>query len=255
MGGGQGSKKVHPDGEGKRIMPEWEENWPWERLKTDTSAREAFLEHYQPFVRHVASRVVQRSLEWGRDEELSEAFLAFDQALSLFQPDRGVPFLAYARLLIKRQLIDYYRRQNKPASLSLDVEEVGLVVETYLSVPKFYQEEQNKERAAEIREYSAELAEWGLTFANLVKVSPKHRDTRETLLRAARELAYDSILWSQVERTKRLPMQLLAQKTGLHLKVLERGRKYIMAVSLLIARSHDYIYLREYVLPQERSRN
>ncbi|MHB8125396.1 MAG: sigma-70 family RNA polymerase sigma factor [Desulfitobacteriaceae bacterium] len=235
-------------------MPEWEENWPWERLKTDTSAREAFLEHFQPFVRHVASRVVQRGLEWGRDEELSEAFLAFDQALSLFQPDREVPFLAYARLLIKRQLIDFFRRQKKPVSLPLDEEEVGFVVETYLSVPEYYQQEQNQERAAEVREYSAELTEWGLTFANLVEVSPKHRDTRETLLRAARELAYDSILWSQVERTRRLPLKLLTEKTGIHLKVLERGRKYILAVALLIARSHDYIYLREYVLPQERSR-
>lgn len=235
-------------------MSEWEENWPWQRLKTDTSAREAFLEHFQPFVRHVASRVVQRSLEWGRDEELSEAFLAFNQALDLFQPDKGVPFLAYARLLIKRQLIDYFRRYKKSVPLSLDEEEVGLVVENYLSVPEFYQQEQNRERAAEVREYSAELAEWGLTFANLVEVSPKHRDTRETLLRAARELAHDSILWSQVERTKRLPMQLLAEKTGLHLKVLERGRKYILAVALLIAHSHDYIYLREYVFPQERSR-
>ncbi len=235
-------------------MPEWEENWPWESLKTDMSAKEAFLEHFQPFVKHVASRVVQRSLEWGRDEELSEAFLAFDQALRLFQPDRGVPFLAYARLLIKRQLIDYFRRHNKPTPLPLDEEGVGQVVETYLSVPEFHQQEQNRERAAEVREYSVELSEWGLTFTNLVEVSPKHRDTRETLLRAARELAQDPILWSQVTRTKRLPMQLLIEKTGLHLKVLERGRKYILAVALLISRSHDYIYLREYVLPQERSR-
>ncbi|TGE31684.1 RNA polymerase sigma-I factor [Desulfosporosinus sp. Sb-LF] len=235
-------------------MPEWEENWPWERLKTDASDREAFLEHFQPFIRYVASRVVKRSLEWGRDEELSEAFLAFNQALNLFQPDKGVPFLAYARLLIKRQLIDYFRRHNKPASLPLDEEEVGFVVETYISVPEFYQQEQNRERAAEVQDYSEELAKWGLTFANLVEVSPKHRDTRESLLRAARELAHDSSLWSQVERTKRLPMQQLSEKTGLHLKVLERGRKYILAVAILIARSHDYIYLREYVYPQGRSR-
>ncbi len=43
-------------------MLEWEDNWPWERLKTDTSARETFLEHFQSFIRHVASRVVQRNL-------------------------------------------------------------------------------------------------------------------------------------------------------------------------------------------------
>ncbi|HWQ73497.1 MAG TPA: RNA polymerase sigma-I factor [Desulfitobacteriaceae bacterium] len=234
-------------------MLEWEENWPWERLKTDTSARETFLEHFQSFIRHVASRVVQRNLEWGRDEELSEAFLAFNQALNMFQPEKGVPFLAYARLLIRRQLIDYFRRQEKVVPLSLSKEEVGFVAETYFSVSEFHQQEQNQERAAEIREYSLELAEWGLTFADLVEVSPKHRKTRENLLGAARELAHDSILWSQVKRTKRLPIQHLSQKTGLHLKVLERGRKYVLAVALLIARRHDYIYLREYVISRERS--
>jgi RNA polymerase sigma-I factor len=235
-------------------MLEWKETWCWERLKTDTSAREAFLQHFQSFVRHVASRVAQRNLEWGRDEELSEAFLAFDKALSLFQLEKGVPFLAYARLLIKRRLIDYYRRQKKLATLSLDVEEVEMAVEACRSVPEFYQREQNQERAAEIREYSLELAEWGLTFANLVEVSPKHNTTREKLLRVAWELANDSILWSQTKRTKRLPIQLLAEKTGFHIKVLERGRKYVLAAAILIARSYDFKYLSEYVIPRERSR-
>ncbi len=97
-----------------------------------------------------------------------------------------MPFLAYARLLIRRQLIDYFRRQEKVVPLSLSKEEVGFVAETYFSVSEFHQQEQNQERAAEIREYSLELAEWGLTFADLVEVSPKHRKTRENLLGAAR---------------------------------------------------------------------
>jgi RNA polymerase sigma factor len=236
-------------------MLEWKENWCWERLKTDNSAREVFLQHFQSFVRHVASRVAQRNLEWGRDEELSEAFLAFDKALSLFQMEKGVPFLAYARLLIKRRLIDYYRRQKKLTTLSLDVEEVELAVEACRNVPEYYKQEQNRERAAEILEYSLELAEWGLTFANLVEVSPKHSITREKLLRVAWELANDSILWSRVKETKRLPIQLLAEKTGFHIKVLERGRKYILASAILIAHSHDFKYLSEYVIPRERSRN
>jgi RNA polymerase sigma factor len=235
-------------------MLEWKENWCWESLKNDASAREAFLQHFQTFIRHVASRVAQRNLEWGRDEELSEALLAFNKALSLFELEKGVPFSAYARLLIKRRLIDYYRREKKPATLSLDVEEVELAVETCRSVPEFFQQEENRERAAEIREYSLELAEWGLTFANLVEVSPKHNTTRKKLLYVAWELANDPILWSQIKRTKRLPIQALAEKTGFHIKVIERGRKYILASAILMARSHDFKYLSEYVIPRERGR-
>ncbi|HHY26773.1 MAG TPA: RNA polymerase subunit sigma, partial [Desulfitobacterium dehalogenans] len=76
--------------------------------------------------------------------------------------------------------------------------------------------------------------------------------SRETLLRVARTLALSPELWQQVERTGKLPMQALTLKTQVHPKVLERGRKYILAVALLIANQHDYIYLREYVLPDER---
>ncbi|SPF40056.1 hypothetical protein SBF1_2160001 [Candidatus Desulfosporosinus infrequens] len=46
-------------------------------------------------------------------------------------------------------------------------------------------------------------------------------------------------------------MQALILKTQFHPKVLERGRKYILAVALLMANQHDYVYLREYVLPRE----
>jgi RNA polymerase sigma factor len=233
-------------------MPEWESKWPWKKIKLDPQAREDFLQESQPFIRHVSSQACHRTLEWGRDEELSEALIAFNEAIGHYEEDRGVPFLAYARLLIKRRLIDYYRKQRLREALPLDQDEVGQAVEIYLGVHEFREHQQNQERAAEIQEFAKALAQYSLTFNDLVEVSPKHRDTRETLLRVARTLAYESELWSQVEKKGRLPMQALVLKTQVHPKVLERGRKFILAVALLIANQHDYIYLREYVLPSER---
>ncbi|GAB6172811.1 RNA polymerase sigma factor SigI [Paradesulfitobacterium aromaticivorans] len=233
-------------------MPEWEERWPWDRIKTDQDTRETFLHDSQPFVRHVASQACHRLLEWGRDEELSEGFVAFNEAIDNFEPERGVPFFAYARVLIKRRLIDYYRRQRSREALPLDQVEVGLAVEAALSLHDFREHEQNRERATEIKEYAQELGQWGLTFSDLVEVSPKHRDSRETLLRVARILALDEDLWQQVSEKGKVPMQALALRSGIHPKVLERGRKYILAVAILIAKQNDYIYLREYVLPPER---
>ena len=233
-------------------MPEWEEQWTWQRLKEDLEAREAFLAESQAFIRHVASQACYRSLEWGKDDELSEALIVFNEAIDLFVVDKGVPFLAYARVLMKRRLIDYYRRQRLRQAISLDQEEIGRGIDVYLGLDEFREQEQNSERAAEIQQFSKALATFQLTYQDLVVVSPKHRDSRETLLRAARELAFDTELWLQVERKGKVPMQALALKTEIHPKVLERGRKYILAVALLIANQHDYVYLREYVLPQER---
>ena len=236
-------------------MPEWEDKRLWQRLKEDSDAREAFLAEYQTFIWHVASQACFHSLEWGRDDELSEALIAFNEAIDLFVTDEGVPFLAYARVLMKRRLIDYYRRHRLRQAMSLDQEDIGRGIYRCLGLDEFREQEQDRERAEEIKQFSRALASFQLTYQNLVEVSPKHRDSRETLLRAARELAFDSELWPQVERNGKVPMQALALKTQIHPKVLERGRKYILAVALLMANQHDYVYLREYVLTRERGAN
>jgi RNA polymerase sigma factor len=233
-------------------MPEWEDKILWQHLKEDSEARDAFLAEYQTFIRHVASQACFHSLEWGRDDELSEAMIAFNEAIDLFVTDKGVPFLAYARVLMKRRLIDYYRKHRLRQTVSLDQEDIGRGVDIYLGIDEFREQEQDKERAEEIQQFSKALASFKLTYKNLVEVSPKHRDSRETLLRAAQELAVDAELWPQVERNGKIPMQALALKTQIHPKVLERGRKYILAVAILIANQHDYVYLREYVLAGER---
>lgn len=229
-------------------MPDWEEPRFWEEV-ANRQVREDCLTASQPFVLHVAGQVCGRHLEWGRDEELSEALIAFNTALDHFELGKGVPFLAFARLLIKRRLIDYFRRQERHQALPLEVPEVGLTAELQISVSDFREQEQNGERAAEIREFAQELKQYGLSFSDLIEASPKHRDTRESLQRAAFQLATDPLLWAQVKQKGKIPMQALATRSGLHLKVLERGRKYILAVALLIAHNHQYIYLREYVLP------
>ena len=234
-------------------MPEWELRWPWQKIIDDPLVREDFLQESQPFIRYVTNQVCHRILDWGRDEELSEALIAFNEAIEHYEEDRGVPFLAYARLLIKRRLIDYYRRQKSREALPLDQEDVGQAVEIHVGLHEFREREQNQERAQEVREFAKVLAQYNLNFNDLVEASPKHRDTRENLLRVARALALDSELWNQVETKKgKLPMQALTLKTQVHPKVLERGRKFILAVAVLIANQHDFIYLREYVLPGGR---
>lgn len=234
-------------------MPDWKDQSTWQRLKEEAELREEFLYESRTFIRHVASQACFRSLEWGRDEELSEALIAFNEAIDQFAVNKGVPFLAYARVLMKRRLIDYHRKQKHlQQALSIDQEEIGRSVDVHLGLEEFREREQNLERAAEIQQFSKALAVFQLTFQDLVKASPKHRDSRKTLLRVARELALDPELWLQVEQKGKIPMQALALKTQVHLKVLERGRKYILAVALLIANQFDYVYLREYVLPQEK---
>lgn len=136
--------------------------------------------------------------------------------------------------------------------MSLDEGECGRGAEIHYSLSEFSEQEQNKERALEIQEFATRLAEYQLSFNDLAENCPKHQDSRCTLLEVAQSLAKDQEMWQHVIKKKRIPMQALNIKTQVHLKVLERRRKYILAVALLIANEHDFIYLREYVMPKER---
>ena len=86
-----------------------------------------------------------------------------------------------------------------------------------------------------------------VSFEDLVKCSPRHRDTRRSLLLAARELADRNQLFSELKAKKKLPLMELEKLTGLSRKTLERGRKYIIAMALLINSREDYLYLSSYL--------
>src|SRR5262245_6827262 len=49
-----------------------------------------------------------------RDDLLGEGYLAFEQALARFEPDRGVPFRGYLHLCVRRRFIDLSRKRYLP---------------------------------------------------------------------------------------------------------------------------------------------
>ena len=51
----------------------------------------------------------------------------------------------------------------------------------------------------------------------------------------------------QLLRTGRLPVKELALASGLHRKTLEKGRRYIIAMSILLYHRDRFIYLFSYL--------
>ena len=72
----------------------------------DSAAREKLITQCRPFVGRTACALAGRGLEWGIDDELSIAFIALNQAIEVYQPEKGVPFLAFARIVIQSRLKD-----------------------------------------------------------------------------------------------------------------------------------------------------
>ncbi len=78
------------------------------------------------------------------------------------------------------------------------------------------------------------LKDYRISLADLVKVSPKHRDTKESLVGAARRLVESPQMLEYLHNYKQLPLKELVAATGLSRRVLEKGRKYIITVALII---------------------
>jgi RNA polymerase sigma factor len=242
--------------------------WPWTRRKGsvtqtpeeliakaqagDTEARERLIQDWTPLVLRVGAQSAGRYLEVGRDEEISIGLLALNEAIDRYQVERGAPFAPFAELVIKRRLVDYYRRrkggQEIPLSELQTEDEEGNPLRSAdeaAAIAQFAREQEAEDRRDEIWRYSQRLAEFGIKFQDLVEASPKHADARERALAVARTLASDPLLAEHFRTKRELPLKSLEERVGVSRKTLERQRKWIVAVTLLLL--EDFDHLKEYV--------
>ncbi|MFZ5596683.1 MAG: RNA polymerase sigma-I factor [Bacillota bacterium] len=222
----------------------------------DIQSREDLITAYRSFILKTAVKACGRHLEWGVDDELSIGLMAFNEAVDRFDEDRGVPFPAFARLIIKSRVTDFLRRQVRHSAHSggsLDNTDTQLsYLEWSRAWEEYLEQETARERAEEIREYKELIASFEISFADLVKASPRHRDARANLQEAARKLAGNEEMFSRLMTTKKLPVMELSRLAGVSVKTIERGRRYIIATSLLWHFCEDFIYLCSFIKPSGR---
>ena len=89
------------------------------------------------------------------------------------------------------------------------------------------------------------LNHYGITFSDLVQASPKHQDARERALEVARILISDPALLQYLTSRKSLPLKELQKRVKVSRKTLERQRKYIIALALILI--GEFYYLQEYL--------
>jgi len=223
----------------------------------EESSREQFIADAKPFIAGVAGRLCGRSLSWEHDDELSIGLIAFNEAIDRFNDKMSVPFTAFARIVIRSRVTDYLRKESRWNRVDLHMSEVSpestlSQIENHAAWENYIKDIANHERIAEINEYNRKITKLGVTFSELVRSSPKHRDTREALVRAARYIVEHHLLFDTMQVSKRLPIQEVSMGTGISRKVLERGRKYIMGIAILLYHRQEFIYLNAYIrLPQE----
>ncbi|MBD2867681.1 RNA polymerase sigma factor SigI [Paenibacillus arenilitoris] len=235
---------------GQTLAPE---QWVARIRQGDELLRERFIADYKPYILKVTSRFCKRYIDPTRDDEFSVALLAFNEAINQFASHAGKSFLGFAETVIRRRLIDHVRKEQRHAQVvpysmfdSEDEEQPQYnSVETKQAMSAYDVRRTEDERRGEIGELNRELEKFGITFAELVELSPKHTDSRKLLIGIARTLVCHPGMLEALRLSGKLSVKELTELCGVSRKTIERNRKYIIAMSLVISGSypfmHDYL--------------
>lgn len=211
------------------------------KAKEDKLVNEKLIEQFKPFIASVIQKRIGKYLEYGVDDELSIGLIAFNEAIHNYDYKKG-KFLSFARLVIINRLIDYYRKETKLKTVSLNGynkngdNEENAVIELLdkKAVEKFLYRSEDEERKFEIIEYTRILKEWNINFSDLIKICPKQENLRNDYKKIAEKIASDDYLFNELCKTKRLPIKQLEKLFPIHRKKIERGRIYIIALVIAI---------------------
>lgn len=214
----------------------------------DQNLLEKLIEDYRPFIMKTVAQFCKRMLVWGHDDELSIGLIAFDSAVNTYDPDKKIPFQSYCRVVIVNRLKDYARTQFKYENLiHLGDEDINTYFEGQIAHEDYVNKAIEAERREEMEHLENLLSEYSIGFEDLVDVSPKHRDSRQTLLEVARKLTQEEELWQILKSKKQLPLNELEKLCGVKRKTLERGRKFIIASAVLMYNIDKFVYLGSYI--------
>jgi RNA polymerase sigma factor len=209
------------------------------------------IESYKPFIAKNVSSVCKRYIHES-DDEFSIGLIAFHEAIEKYLPERGKSLLSFAEVLIKRKVIDYIRKQSKNQSISfefnsslLDEDTPGTVIVNELSLEEYKKKSDEESRKEEIQRFQEALKSFDLNFYDLIENSPKHADARKNAISIARLIVGNEELKNLLYEKKRLPIKQLEESAKVSRKTIERNRKYIIAIVLIL--SGDFLYMKDYL--------
>ncbi|MBE6686211.1 MAG: RNA polymerase subunit sigma [Ruminococcaceae bacterium] len=213
--------------------------------KVSSRAADELVREYLPFIKKEVSKLSEVS-DPEYEDHLSIAMFAFHEAVLAYSKNKG-SFLKFAEVVIKNRLIDYHRKSMRhSAVISLDAEYGGddrrSMLSEYDPGEDNVAERHNANAAREeIEEFSKALWSFGLMISDIADNCPKQKRTlyachKVLLFAKGRPEIFEELL-----RTKRLPVSALSSGTGLERKLIERHRKYLVAVLLAYTNGFEII--------------
>lgn len=202
-------------------------------LENNPEAMDDFIKKYEPFILKSASKTCKRYITKS-DDEWSIALFAFHKAMQNYKDDKG-SFFTFSERIIHNALVDYFRKQGKfhqeiQVEILPETKEVSTV---------------KVDIKDEIDSINPVLKSYNISFMDLTEVSPKAKKTKEACSKVVVYLLDHPLLINHMQEEKQLPIKIIQKNLKLPRKLLERHRKYIIAVVEIL--KGDYPYLSEYL--------
>ena len=204
-----------------------------DKLAVEASKEEFALEELikleMPFIRNCAGKSLLAHIGENSEEEIA-AIEAFYEAVRSYSYEKG-SFLSFASMVIKRRMIDYKRKKTRlNRVIVLEPEKLTKEKDQIESDSFESSFDKGSPLFDEISALSIELELYGFEFRDLVKASPKANKTVYACKEIITYILNNRIILEELRHKKMLPIKSIEKNTKIPRKIIERHRKYIIAV-------------------------
>lgn len=209
--------------------------------KTDNAELNQLISDYMPYIKNEVLKTPIFQMEF--DDRLSIAMLVFMNCIRQYDEGSG-GFFPFVSTCIRNRLIDegkkLARYHAKVIPFRFDRENDGMenTAITMTSKREYEREQERFSLSEEIDLLSKTLMEVNITFDNLSDICPKQNRSRKQCTALAGEIVSDPALKEQFLHSYRIPQAELARRFGISEKTVEKHRRYIVAIAIIL--SGDY---------------
>lgn len=218
--------------------------------KGDKQLKDKFIKDYIPFILNIVSGFCScKTSDLKSSDEYSIGLMAFDEAIERFDIKRSKSFLKFAEMVIKKRMIDYYRKvsavDKKEIPFSSFYSKSGKELEKKLNMYDIEQESNRYEIIWELKDFSKKLESFGLSIEKLPDYVPKHKDSKQMCVNIAKKIIGNKDILNKLKTKKYIQMKQLSKIIDVHPKTVERNRAFIICLCIIL--ESDYKNFKEYL--------
>jgi RNA polymerase sigma factor len=215
---------------------------------------ERLMSDYMPFIIKSTKAAGEIGIEY--EDMLSLAMLTFMNSVRQYDAEKG-NFIAFAAACIRNRMIDESRKQMRHAGkvvpLSPDEEAVGETAEDRAAIAAYNLEQEQVSLSDEIEVFSEQLKDFGVSFQDLPRICPKQERARKQCISIGLFVSENAEMRKNLLKNRRLAQGELAARFGLSEKTIEKHRKYIVTIVILVVGDYPLIraFLPKYSMDKE----